>query len=250
MTAFLISTLVVLGAPVPLLSPGTQFALHSRIPDHVFRIFSHDNITEPIRTIVLSATTQYNMTTLFVTFKNARVALKQCGALGAFDDLIPGAYKADLLRYCLVWLHGGWYADLSANFVGDPRPLSRDSDLVVANDPGAAGAIWNGLFAARPRHPGMRAAIDTVIANVNSCFYGTRDLAPTGPMLFGRVLQPYSKRVIPAHYHGERMHLGNPDLVHNKFEGYRAVYAQMGYNKDTASYGHLYDARHIYRHCT
>lgn len=85
-----------------------------------------------------------------------------------------------------------------------------------------------------PRHPGVRAAIDAVISNVDRCFYGQRDLAPTGPILFGKVLKSYPKHVLAAHYHGEIMHIGIPDLVHNKF---------------VQSYGHLYNARRVYRRC-
>lgn len=31
--------------------------------------------------------------------------------LEAFDILIPGAFKADLFRYCVLFIHGGIYAD-------------------------------------------------------------------------------------------------------------------------------------------
>ena len=30
----------------------------------------------------------------------------------AFDALIPGAFKADLFRYCVLLIHGGVYADM------------------------------------------------------------------------------------------------------------------------------------------
>lgn len=251
--AFFASTTIaaVLGAPVPLHTPGNSFSLNARIPNHVFRIFNHNRLHDRLHPIVLSATRRYNMTTLFVTFDAARAPLEQCDALHAFHELIPGAFKADLLRYCLVWLHGGWYADMAADFVRDPRPLAEQHDLVVVADPTAPGGYLNGVFGASPRHPGIRAAIDAVKHNVKTCFYGNRDLEPTGPLLLGKVLAPakYPKVVLPAHLHGEIMHVGDPDLVRNKFEGYREVYAQMGYNKNTASYGHLYDARRVYRHC-
>ena len=82
-----------------------------------------------------------------------------------------------------------------------------------------------------------------MIENVQSCFYGERDLAPTGPMLFGKILQNYPKLVLEAHCHDEMVHIGDPELIHNKFPGYRAVYARMGYDKDRRSYGHLWNAR-------
>jgi mannosyltransferase OCH1-like enzyme len=30
----------------------------------------------------------------------------------AFNAIIPGAFKADLLRYCLLFIYGGVYADV------------------------------------------------------------------------------------------------------------------------------------------
>jgi len=30
----------------------------------------------------------------------------------AYDELIPGAYKADLFRYCVLWITGGVYIDM------------------------------------------------------------------------------------------------------------------------------------------
>ena len=142
--------------PVPQHTPGQGFDLRSRIPNRVFRVFSHDNIVEPVRSLTLSASLKYNLSTVFVTFSAAHSSLLQCGAVDAFNKLVPGAFKADLLRYCLVWLHGGWYADLSGNFVRDPRwyrsnvANARNSpdDLLLKfdADPTAPGAYLNGFL--------------------------------------------------------------------------------------------------------
>ena len=37
----------------------------------------------------------------------------------AFDMLNPGAYKADLWRYCVLYIHGGIYLDIKYGCVGD-----------------------------------------------------------------------------------------------------------------------------------
>lgn len=242
---------VFVSAPIPFHTVG-EFLLDVRIPNRVFRIFNHNNVHDRLVPIVLGASEKYNMTTIFVTNGDAAEPLRQCDALREFHQLIPGAFKADLLKYCLVWLHGGWYADMAADIVQDPRPLAAHHDLVVANDPGAPGAYLPGFFGARPRHPGIRDAIDAIKHNVKTCYYGNRDLEVTGPLLFGKVLSAhaYTKKVLPAHYHDFIIHIGEPDLVHNKFHGYLDVYAQMGYDKRTASYGHLYNARRVYRHCS
>ena len=35
--------------------------------------------------------------------------------LNAYDGLIPGAYKADLWRYCILYINGGIYLDIKYN---------------------------------------------------------------------------------------------------------------------------------------
>ena len=37
--------------------------------------------------------------------------------LNAFDSLIPGAYKADLWRYCILYKNGGVYLDIKYEYV-------------------------------------------------------------------------------------------------------------------------------------
>jgi hypothetical protein len=266
---------VAVGAPVKPFSAGLSFPLNAQIPNHIFRVYKHDRVHPKLQSIIMNSTSRFNMTTVFVDDWRAHQPLVQCGALDAFNKLIPGAFKADLIRYCLVWLHGGWYADMATDIVRDPRPLGIKHNLVVVADPDptARGALWNGFFGASPRHPGIRAAIDGVINNVAMCYYGERDLAPTGPILFGEVLRGMQKHVLLAHYAplpikcsfpcfsfhlgppppprlSEIMHIGDPVLAHNKFAGYREIYKEMGYDKDTASYGHLWKAGRVYRHCT
>jgi mannosyltransferase OCH1-like enzyme len=36
--------------------------------------------------------------------------------LYAFDSLIPGAYKADLWRYCIIYKYGGIYLDICRGY--------------------------------------------------------------------------------------------------------------------------------------
>ena len=37
--------------------------------------------------------------------------------LNAYDTLIPGAYKADLWRLCVLYIHGGIYMDIKLNCI-------------------------------------------------------------------------------------------------------------------------------------
>jgi hypothetical protein len=111
--------------------------------------------------------------------------------LAAFDQLRPYAYKADLARYCLLYLFGGLYVDLGVRCMGPLRPprgfgLAGFRDLEFQSPSWAAtstGFLW-----AKPRRREMKIAIDYVVDNCRAHFYGANSLYPTGPALFGRAL--------------------------------------------------------------
>jgi hypothetical protein len=117
----------------------------------------------------------------------------------AYDDLIPGAFKADLFRCCVLLIHGGLYADVDIL-------LESNLDAVIGSDvgflapfdsmvrPPANGArdsmdtqtvylwsfafsqpgwetnnrmcIWNGFMAAAPGHPFLAKTIEMVVNNI------------------------------------------------------------------------------------
>ena len=40
----------------------------------------------------------------------------------AYDNLNPLAYKADLARYCILYIKGGWYLDAGITAIGRMEP--------------------------------------------------------------------------------------------------------------------------------
>ena len=46
----------------------------------------------------------------------------------AYDVLIPGAFKADLFRYCVLFIHGGVYADIDVMLTSKLEAVI-DSDI-------------------------------------------------------------------------------------------------------------------------
>jgi hypothetical protein len=71
-----------------------------------------------------------------------------------FEGLLLGAHKADLLRYCLLYVYGGVYLDIKTELL---MPLSevicdrRGVDLYVVLQHDGLG-IYNGVLAATPRN--------------------------------------------------------------------------------------------------
>ncbi len=112
--------------------------------------------------------------------------------IDAYLDLIPGAFKADLWRYCVIYNEGGVYVD--ADMICT-QPLvdwiEPDTDLVITrDDPMSKDWLANGFIASVPRNPIFKKAIDQIVDNVKQ----KRHLAYlniSGPELFGRVAKDY-----------------------------------------------------------
>ena len=55
--------------------------------------------------------------------------------LELFRGLIPYAYQSDLARHCLLFVHGGWYVDLTFKMLTSIRVVD-DIDMVIFADRG------------------------------------------------------------------------------------------------------------------
>ena len=108
--------------------------------------------------------------------------------LEAYLTLQPYAYRADLARYCLLYLYGGIYFDATIRFL-EPLP-TEDGKLTVFRDTlnGTPFNCSNGLISAPVGHALFEKLIDRCVENCHAAYYGVNALAPTGPMLFGQVL--------------------------------------------------------------
>jgi len=121
--------------------------------------------------------------------------------LQAYHNIIPGAFKADLFRYCVLYIQGGVYADVDTICL---KPLSyyinkTDDLVVVRDDPMAKKWLANGFLACNPNHPLLLYAIQKAVQNIQSQekkFY----LDYTGPGLLGKSLNHVLNRDIETEY--------------------------------------------------
>jgi len=94
----------------------------------------------------------------------------------AYETLRPGAFKADLFRYCVLLIHGGVYADMDIMLESNlDLSVSPEIGFMVPQDePGTPVdhrmCLWNGLIAAAPGHPFLAKTIETVVNNVRNRF--------------------------------------------------------------------------------
>ena len=94
----------------------------------------------------------------------------------AYDALIPGAFKADLFRYCVLLIHGGVYADMDVLLESNlDNSIPPDVGfLTPIDEPGIKVShrmcLWNGLLAVAPGHPIIARVIELVVNNIRNRF--------------------------------------------------------------------------------
>lgn len=128
----------------------------------------------------------------FFTLENCREFIKNHFSneiLTAYDTLVPYAYKADLWRLCVLYIHGGVYADCKLVLINPLNQLlSYDTKFTATKDRVERKEKWdifNTFLCATPQHPFLEEAISHVVSNVRNRYYGKSVLYPTGPTALG-----------------------------------------------------------------
>lgn len=104
----------------------------------------------------------------------------------AFQKLIPGAFKSDLMRCLLLYKFGGVYIDCKASTMIPLREMLKPDTKMMAFVDYTPNCIHNGFIASEPGHPLLKRVIDRILHNVATQFYGECQLDITGPMVWGR----------------------------------------------------------------
>ncbi len=172
----------------------------------------------------------------------------------SFQKLVPLAYKADLLRYCMIYQLGGLYSDLSLMHVAPIIPDDYSIECFVFRDAlNGPTIISNSLIYARPRSPIFEAAISKINENVRRRDYGSNDLCPTGPVMLGKLVARFFRpnvmrcgEVKKVTNSAGTTHLYYDDterliaVKHKKSQGL----SELGGSHD--AYGHHYKLRRVY----
>jgi mannosyltransferase OCH1-like enzyme len=109
--------------------------------------------------------------------------------LETFDNIIPYAYKADFMRYCILYHEGGWYSDWQQVLLV-PLDNFKDFNWVSCWDTTGEentnnGCMQNGFFGSCKGSPILKECISKVIENYTTKNYGKSAWYPTGPCLLG-----------------------------------------------------------------
>jgi mannosyltransferase OCH1-like enzyme len=102
----------------------------------------------------------------------------------AYDSLIPGAFKADLWRYCILYKLGGIYLDIKYYCVNGFKLKSLTDKEVFIRDIEVSGSgIYNAFMICKAGNKKMLNCINKIVDNVKNKYYGNNVFEPTGPLL-------------------------------------------------------------------
>lgn len=110
--------------------------------------------------------------------------------LQAYDALIPAAFRADLWRYCVIFVNGGVYMDAKYRLtrpLDDWLPGNDDGVFVLERDlPGfwreGEFGIHNAFFACAPGDPMLYGCIRQIVRNVQARVLDRRDGLHSAPL--------------------------------------------------------------------
>ena len=126
--------------------------------------------------------------------------------LKAYKKLKPYAYKSDLAKYCITYLKGGWYIDITIKFssflLGKAINLPENIDFLGFKDFGdglrpstpLSYNLQNSVFYSNPKNPIIEKAIKLVIENCKDENIGLTPVCPTGPGVLGRSLAVFGAK--------------------------------------------------------
>ena len=112
--------------------------------------------------------------------------------LHAFDKLIPGAFKADLWRYCILYKKGGIYVDIkyqcenNFKFIQLTHKEYFVKDIPIYSRQG----IYNALLICKAGNNILLNCINKIVENVKNKYYGINPLEVTGPLLMSYYFTP------------------------------------------------------------
>jgi len=162
--------------------------------------------------------------------------------------LVPGAYKADLWRYCILYKKGGIYLDIKYEPVNGFKfiNMTENEHWVLDHD---KNGIYNALMVCKPNNKILLKAIYNIVENVKNKFYGNSALEPTGPLLLAKYFSLSDKLKFDM-YHDLYETISNRFIIFNGhiiFKSYNSYLTEHNNNKKVEHYGILWHNRKIYK---
>jgi mannosyltransferase OCH1-like enzyme len=115
--------------------------------------------------------------------------------LYTFDKLKPGAYKADLFRYCILYINGGIYLDIKFICVPNFKLIYLTNTEYFVRDhniSNGTNGVYQALLICYPYNNILLKCINEIVENVKNNYWNynnndiSNSLAITGPLLMSK----------------------------------------------------------------
>jgi hypothetical protein len=113
----------------------------------------------------------------------------------AYKVLVPGAYRADFWRYCVLFKYGGVYADAKTTLFRNLDEILRPHDELVLVRDIPSQCLLNGFIACTPGHTLIAIVLALTLERIEKRHYGVDPLDITGPHIFGRAFCRWKQQV-------------------------------------------------------
>jgi len=170
--------------------------------------------------------------------------------LNAFDTLIPGAYKADLWRYCILYKYGGIYLDIKYVPTNGFKLINLLEKEHFCLDADCNRNIYNAILVCKSGNEILLNAINKIVEKVNNKSYEGGCLDVTGPGLLAQVCPETKRTEMIDLKHGFYVNMNNRYITYN---GYHILNSYNGYIAESSAfqcvdhYSVLWEKRKIYK---
>jgi FkbM family methyltransferase len=173
------------------------------IPKKIFQTFEHTNFNPEFQTII-DKWKEYNKEYEYIIHnaEDCREFIKKNFNKEVYDTynkIKPGAFKADLWRYCILYEYGGYYADIDTLCEGNLDRLSLKgvefiSPIDLNNDGLGYHNIFNTFIGCVPKHPILKECIDSIVKLVKEERLPHNLMNFCGPGCLGMAVNKYLGR--------------------------------------------------------
>jgi FkbM family methyltransferase len=171
------------------------------IPKKIIQTWEHKDLTPEFQEIVNTWKTN-NPNYEYILFdKNEREQFIKdnfdISVYNVYKSIVPGANKADLFRYCYLYICGGVYVDIDSLCIGKLDDfLLQNIDLVLlvdfnTNPTEGTHNLACGFIASVPKHGALLNCINKIVYNVENNIILPSRLDFTGPGILGRAVNQY-----------------------------------------------------------
>ena len=164
----------------------------------------------------------------------------------AFDTLRPGAYKADLWRYCVLYKEGGIYIDIKYSCSNNFKLIKLiDNDYFVQDR--EPNSIYNGFIVCKTNNPIFLKLIKKICNNCEKKKYSDNSLGVTGPTLFYKYFtKSMIENNVTLQYSNDGMFIYDKKTNKSILKIYSEYRTEQTQYKSTEHYGKLWNDRNIY----